>query len=339
MQAVKAYERYLAAYPKGAWGPVALVKIGTIYTAEKKMDESQKAFARLQSEFPDSDEAKNSVPRLAKTLIEMGLRQEGVAQYKQMLETTDGKYTAGQFLAAGDALLEAKGWDVAGEAYTKSIELTKAVTNESAKTAIIARATLGQAQAAAGQKLYAEAHQKLDQFVEKYAKSKLVIDAYELIVEVASEEGRVEKDDELRKQYFNAAVRAIKRLRGHCKTQAEIDELDLRSGDVLVRKMEAEEAMNLKDKAKETCGLAANAFIAFLMSHEPTAEHPAKDMTPAQLANLERCYSSALPLMAKLGKEQTEMILKYGDTYMELFPNGKHKTAVQNAVNQAKADQ
>lgn len=339
MRAVKAYEDYLAAYKKGAWGPVALVKIGTIYTAEKKMDESQKAFARLQSEFPDSDEAKNSVPRLAKTLIEMGLRQEGVAQYKQMLETTDGKYTAGQFLAAGDALLEAKGWDVAGEAYTKSIELTKAVTNESAKTAIIARATLGQAQAAAGQKLYAEAHQKLDQFVEKYAKSKLVIDAYELIVEVASEEGRVEKDDELRKQYFNAAVRAIKRLRGHCKTQAEIDELDLRSGDVLVRKMEAEEAMNLKDKAKETCGLAANAFIAFLMSHEPTAEHPAKDMTPAQLANLERCYSSALPLMAKLGKEQTEMILKYGDTYMELFPNGKHKTAVQNAVNQAKADQ
>lgn len=339
MQAVKAYERYLEAFPKGTWGPVALVKIGTIYTAEKKMDESQKAFARLQSEFPDSDEAKNSVPRLAKTLIEMGLRQEGVAQYKQMLETTDGKYTAGQFLAAGDALLEAKGWDVAGEAYTKSIELTKAVTNESAKTAIIARATLGQAQAAAGQKLYAEAHQKLDQFVEKYAKSKLVIDAYELIVEVASEEGRVEKDDELRKQYFNAAVRAIKRLRGHCKTQAEIDELDLRSGDVLVRKMEAEEAMNLKDKAKETCGLAANAFIAFLMSHEPTAEHPAKDMTPAQLANLERCYSSALPLMAKLGKEQTEMILKYGDTYMELFPNGKHKTAVQNAVNQAKADQ
>lgn len=339
MQAVKAYERYLAAYPKGTWGPVALVKIGTIYTAEKKMDESQKAFARLQSEFPDSDEAKNSVPRLAKTLIEMGLRQEGVAQYKQMLETTDGKYTAGQFLAAGDALLEAKGWDVAGEAYTKSIELAKSVTNENAKVAIVARATLGQAQAAAGQKLYAEAHQKLDQFVEKYAKSKLVIDAYELIVEVASEEGRVEKDDELRKQYFNAAVRAIKRLRGHCKTQAEIDELDLRSGDVLVRKMEAEEAMNLKDKAKETCGLAANAFIAFLMSHEPTAEHPAKDMTPAQLANLERCYSSALPLMAKLGKEQTEMILKYGDTYMELFPNGKHKTAVQNAVNQAKADQ
>ena len=339
MQAVKAYERYLEAYPKGTWGPVALVKTGTIYTAEKKMDESQKAFARLQSEFPESDEAKNSVPRLAKTLIEMGLRQEGVAQYKQMLETTGGKYSAGQFLAAGDALLEAKGYDIAGEAYTKAIELSKAVTNEAAKTAIVARSTLGQAKAAYGQKLYAEAHQKLDQFVEKYAKNQLVVDAYELIVEVASEEGRKEKDDELRKQYFNAAVRAIKKLRGHQKTQSEIDILDLRSGDVLVRKMEAEEEMNLKEKAKETCGLAASAFQTFLMSHEPTPEHPAKDMTPAQLANLERCYSTALPLMAKLGKEQTEMILKYGAAYMELFPDGKHKQAVQNALNQAKADQ
>ncbi len=338
-QAVKAYERYLEAYPKGKWGPIALVKIGTIWTAEKNMDESQKAFARLQQDFPESDEAKNSVPRLAKTLIEMGLRQEGVAQYKQMLETTGGKYTAGQFLAAGDALLEAKGWDVANEAYTKAIELSKDVKGEAAQTAIIARSMLGQAKAAVGQQLYAEAHQKLDQFVEKYAKSALVKDAYELIIEVASEEGRKEKDDELRRQYFNAAVRAIKKLRGYSKTQAEIDELDLRSGDVLVRKMEAEEAMNLKDKALETCGLAANAFQTFLMAHEPTAEHPAKDMTATQLANLERCYASALPLMAKLGKEQTEMILKYGAAYMELFPDGKHKTAVQNAVNQAKAEQ
>ena len=152
-------------------------------------------------------------------------------------------------------------------------------------------------------------------------------------------QGRQEKDDDLRKQYFNAAVRAVKRLRGHCKSQEEIDELDLRSGDVMVRKMEAEEAMNLKDKAKATCALAASAFQAFLMSHEPTEQHPASSMTPAQLTNLERCYATALPLMAKLGKEQTAEILRYGKTYMELFPNGKHKTAVQNALNKAEADQ
>ena len=333
--AVKAYEEYLKYYPKGQYAPVALVKIGTIWTAEQNMEKSQEAFARLQRDFPDSDEAKNSVPRLAKTLIEMGLRAEGVKQYKQMLETTGGKYTAGQFLAAGNALLEAKEWDVAQEAYAKSIELTKGQTNA---TSVVTLAQLGQAKAYVGSQSYAQAHEVLDRFIEKNGKSKLVIDAYEMMVDVASEEGRKEKNDDLRRKFFNQAVSSIKKLRGYKKTTAETDLLDLDSGDVLVRKMEAEEAMNLRDQAKETCGLAAAAFQAFLMAHEPTDEHPAKDMTPAQLANLERCYSTVLPLMAKLGKEQSEDILRYGETYLQLFPEGKHKTAVQNAMNQAKAD-
>ena len=96
--------------------------------------------------------------------------------------------------------------------------------------------------------------------------------------------------------------------------------------------------MQLTEQAKETCALATAGFQGFLMGHEPTDEHPAKDMTPAQLANLERCYATVLPLMAKLGKEQNEDILRYGETYKKLFPNGKHLTAVQNAMNQAEAD-
>jgi len=334
-QAVKAYERYLQAFPKGKYGPVALVKIGTIWTAEKNMDESQKAFARLQTMFPDSDEAKNSVPRLAKTLIEMGLKQEGVAEYRKMLSVTDGKYSAGQFLQAGEALLEAKSWDVAQEAYQKAMDLSKGASNA---PVYVARGKIGQAKAFYGAGRYAEAHETLDAFIEKNAKSALVVDAYEMLVETASEEGRTEKDDALRMKYFNQAVGAIKKLRGFRKQQAEQDVLDLRSGDVLVRKMEAEETMGLKEQARETCGRAVVTFQAFLMAHEPTAEHPAKDMTPAQLANLERCYGTALPLMAKLGKDQAELILKYGQTYVELFPDGKHKTAVQNAINQAKAE-
>lgn len=330
--AVKAYEKYLSLYPTGQYGPAALVKIGTIWTAEKDMAKSQEAFARLQKEFPDSDEAKNSVPRLAKTLVEMGLRDEGVRQYKQMLETQGGKYTAGQFLAAGNALEEAKEWEVALEAYAKCVALAGDQTN------ILALATLGQAKANAGAKRYAEAHEMLERFIDKYGNSRLVIDAYELMVKVASEEGRVEKNDDLRRKFFNQAVKAVKMLRNYKKSPAELDLLALQSNDILVRKMEAEEAMQLTEQAKETCGLAAAGFQGFLMGHEPTDEHPAKDMTPAQLANLERCYATVLPLMAKLGKEQNEDILRYGEMYKKLFPNGKHMTAVQNAMNQAESD-
>ncbi len=337
-QAVKAYERYLAAYPKGKYSPTALVKIGTIYTAEKNMEESQKAFAKLQSDFPESNEAKNSVPRLASTLIEMGLRAEGVAQYKQMIASTGGKYTVGQFKLAGDALCGAKSWDEALEAYTKCAEMAKTLPNPTNVSYFAAQCLMGKARTYYGAGRFTEAHEALDAFIEKYSKSQQVIDAYEMLVETAAEEGRKEKDDDQRMRYFNAAVGAIKKLRGFRKTQAEQDVLDLRSGDVLVRKMEAEEGMGLKDKAKETCGLAVAKFIGFIQAHEPNEEHPAKDMTAAQLANLERCYSSALPLMARLGKEQNEAIIRYGTVYNELFPDGKHKTAVQTALAQAAAD-
>jgi TolA-binding protein len=334
--AVKQFEQYLASYPKGKFAPQALVKIGTIWTAEKNMEESQKAFARLQKDYPDSDEAKNSVPRLAKTLIEMGLQAEGVAQYRQMLSTS-GKFSAGQFLAAGDALVDARGWDTAIQAYEKAAELSKGLSNG---VPIAARAMIGRAKAHYGAKQWSEAHDILDKFIadEKFSKSSIVIDAYEMLVEVASEEGRVQKDDKLRVAFFNQAVEAVKKLRGFRKDQASLDELDLRSGDVMVRRMEAEEAMGLKEKALATCGLAATTFRVFLMSHAPTPEYPASKMTPAQLANLERCYTTVLPLMAKLGKSQSEAILEYGNAYLELFPDGKGKTIVINAMNQAKAE-
>ena len=327
-QAVKAYEKYLSLYPKGQYAPQALVKIGTIYTAEKNMEKSQEAFARLQRDFPNSDEAKNSVPRLAKTLIEMGLNSEGVAEYKKMLETQGGKYTAGQFLMAGDALLEAKSWMVAGDAYAKVIELAGQMTNSAA---YLAPALLGQAKAAYGAKNYAEARQKLDDFIEKYGKSALVMDAYEMLVEVASAEGSRQKDDTLRMNAFNTAVRALKKLRAYRKTQLEQDQLDIRSGEVLLRKIQAESAMNLQEAVKETRGRAVVSFQAFIMAHEPTEEHPAKDMSPVQLENLERCYSYLLPLMAAHGAEKAD-ILAYGEKYRQLFPNGKHKQDVETVL-------
>ena len=328
-QAVKAYEKYLEANPKGQYGPQALVKIGTIYTAEKNMEKSQEAFARLQRDFPNSDEAKNSVPRLAKTLIEMGLNAEGVAEYKKMLETTGGKYTAGQFLMAGDALLEAKSWLVAGDAYAKVAELAGSLTNAAS---YLAPALIGQAKAAYGAQNFAEARQKLDDFIEKYGKSALVIDAYEMLVQVASEEGGREKDDTLRMNAFNTAVRALKKLRAYRKTQLEQDELDIRSGEVLLRKIQAESAMPGKEEAaKETRGRAIVTFQAYLMAHDPTDEHPAKDMSAKQLENLERCYAYLLPLMAAHGSEKAD-ILAYGEKYRQLFPNGKHKQDVETVL-------
>ena len=37
-------------------------------------------------------------------------------------------------------------------------------------------------------------------------------------------------------------------------------------------------------------------------------------------------------------KEFAQKLVSYGETYLDIFPNGKAKTAVQNAINQAKAE-
>lgn len=337
-QAVKAFEGYLKVNPRGEYAAPVLVKLATIYTAEKDVEGSKTALARLQKDFPDSDEAKNSVPRLAKTLIEMGLRREGVEQYRQMLATQGGKYSAVQFMQAGDALLEARSWDVAAEAYGKALASAKNEKDEKMRHYVDVHAMLGQAKVSYGQKSWAEAHSRLDDFISKYSTNANVVAAYEMLTEVASEEGRREQDTARRQRLFNDAVGAVKKLRGFRKTQAELDLINLKSGEVAVRQMEAEEQLGLAEEAKETCRRAVGTFMAFVQSHAPSPVHPAKDMTPAQLENLERCYGILLPLMVKLGSEQSDTVLEYGAAYNELFPDGRHKTAVQNAMAAAAAD-
>ena len=337
-QAAKAYDAYLEANPKGKYAPQALVMLGTVYTAQGDAAKSKEAFARLAKDFPESDEAKNSVPRFAKALMDMGRKNEAVEQYEQMLKTA-GNYTAGQFIMAGDALVGFKAYDTAQMLYQKAPELAKGQPNEKA---ILARAQIGEAKALFGAGRNAEAHEALDKFIEKNPTSSFVVDAYLMLAKVASEEGRRERDNNLRKKYFNAAIGAVKKVRQFRKDLE--DEMSLESSDVLVRKMEAEETMQLKAEAEETLRLAVGGYQAFLAAHQPDDDHPVSKMTPKQLKNLERCYASALPLMAKIlpkmedKKEFAEKIIQLGEAYLDIFPNGKAKAAVQNAINQAKTE-
>ena len=312
------------------------MQLGTLYTILGDPVKSKSALDRLTQKFPDSDEAKNAKPSLAKSLIEMGMRKEGTEIYGEMLRT-DGAYKAGQFLAAGEALIEAKSWDLAGQAFAKAIRL--AGTN-SAIT--VAKARLGQAKSSWKQGSLAEAREALDLFLQDPKMSKMTIaaDANFMLVEVASEQGRTEKDATMRGKCFGAAIGALKKVRQYWskKPQWEQDTLDLLSGDVLVNRMKAEEAMGLKDEAKETCGKAAAVFQVFIQAHGATEERPIDKMEAGELANLERAYVTMVPLFAKLGSEQADRVMKFGQEYLDYFPNGKARTEIANAMNQARAD-
>ncbi len=335
-RAVAAYSAYLEAYPKGQWATVAYVKLGTLYTALGDLVKAKDALDALSKKFPDSEEAKNAKPRLAKSLIEMGMKKEGTEIYAEMLRT-DGTYSAGQFLNAGDALVEAKSWALANQAFERAIKL--AGTNS---IQVVGRARLGLARTAWKQGSLAEAREALDAFLEdpKLSKMAIAADANFLLVEVASEQGSKEKDAVLRQKLFGAAIGALKKVRQYWRNKPayEQDRLDLLSGDVLVNRMRAEEAMNLKDEALETRGRAAAQFQIFIQAHGPTAEVPLDKMEAGAVENLERAYASVVPLFEGLGRDQAERVMTFGQAYLDNFPNGKARTEIINCMNRAKAD-
>ena len=336
-QALKSYEAYLAAFPKGKYAKAGYVRVSTLYTASGDLEKSRAALDALSRQFPDSSEAKDAKPRLAKSLMEIGLKKEGTEIYAEML-STDGAYSAQQYVNAGEALVEARNWSLAGQAFHKAISI--AGTNQAG---VVAKAMIGQARSAWKQGSLTEAREIIDRFLAdaRMAKMSLAAEANFMLVDVASAQGAVEKDETLRNSYFGAAIGALKKVRQYwarSKPQWEQDQLDLLSGDVMVNRMKAEEAMGLKENALDTCARAASTFQAFIQAHGVDDEHPIDKMEAGELANLERAYATMIPLFSKMGSEQADRVIRFGQDYLDYFPNGKARTEIANCINQAKAE-
>lgn len=335
-RAAASYEAYLEAYPEGRYSTNSYVRLGTIYTALGDLEKSKDALDRLSKKFPDSREAKNAKPQLAKSLIEMGMRKEGTEIYEEMLRT-DGAYTAWQFIAAGEALIEAKSWDQANQAFEKA--KLKAGTNS---LYVVAKAHIGQAKALYKRKAYVEARDSLDLFLDddRMSKMSIAVEAHMLMIDVASEQGRAEKDADIRGKHFGKAIASVKKMRNYWKEKPlwEQDSLDLRSAEIKIDQMAAEDAMGLKDESIESGKSAASTLLAFFQSHCPTESHPFDKMSPGEVKNLERCYELMIPVYSKIGSEFAGDVLKFGEQYMELFPNGRERTLIQNCMNKAKAE-
>ena len=346
--AAQKYTDYLNAYPKGKYAPVVLMKLGTIYIATTNVVKQQEVFQRLERDFPESDEAKNSKPRLARTLMEMGLTQEAVKQYAEMVGT-DAKYTATQLMQAGEALLEdggRDGLDTAIAAFDKSI--ARAGTN---MLAVVGRSKLGKAKALMAQNRLVEAQELLRNFMDDKAlgRTTMALDANMMLIDAASRAGEKERDDAARETCFKDALSALAKVKQRVKGDVrKLKELDLLGGDILLRRMHAEEAMKLEEQVVSTRSSAIASYRGYIMGNAVDEEHPASKMEQWQLDNLEHAYSSVLPLMAAhiptikeedMRKEQVETINRMGNEYLELFPSGKHKIDVQNAMNLASAQQ
>jgi len=312
--AIEKFEEYMKQYPKGEYAPKAQLQIGTLYTILQDAPAAQQALDKLNKDYPGSDEAKNSVPMLAQSLIEMGLRAEGIARYRQMF-ASGVTYTEGQYMAAAKALEEAREYDLALVGYDKVMELTKEQT-------LTAVAKLGRARVLAAQKRYMDARKLLNDFIKDYARLQLTVDANFLLVDVASEEGMLEKDNKERTSLFNMAVAALRFVRVQ-KPELEKD-LDLKTGEVLIRQMEADRKFG--GNVAESRGKAIVAFNNIIDSTDPGN---------VKLATvLEKAYHYSIPLM--LEHKANAHVIESCEAYLRIFPAGRYRTDVQNWLNQAR---
>ena len=345
--AVKCLEDYVTAYPKGEWAKRTYVKLGTIYTILNEVEKCKDALARLRKEFPDSDEAKKAMPRLARNLIEYSLtipdeakkealKRESTDIYAEMIRSDSSDYQPYDFVRAGESLIDAKSWSLADEAFDKAI--LKAGTNH---VNTVARARLGKAKSLMAQKNWNEAREYLDQFMadEKMSKLGICTNACDMIVQCATAQGRQERDETIRRKHYGAAIGAVKRLRNYWRNEPvwKQDTVDLMSADVRISQVEAEMAMGLEEEAAKTRGTAATTLQTFLQTRAPTAEHTIDQYSAQEADNLEEAYAKLLPLLLKMGKAQANRALKFGTEYLRYFPNGKSRDAVQRCVNEAQA--
>ena len=320
--AIAAYEQFIKDFPASPYAARGLIQVGVLYTSLGDAKSAEAAFARLQREYPDSESAKNSVPLFAKSLMELGLTGEAVAQYRKMFAET-GKFTAQQYLDAGQALLAARDNALALEAFDLVIAQEKQAPPGSG---LHVEASFGRARALFDGKRYDDALAALTGFEKQYAQMERILDAWFLLVETHCVIGETEKDEAKRTRHFNAGVGTLKKIADHLKTPEGRAKTELAAALLLVRRMNGEKNMGLVEKARETCGKAAGGFLA-LMSIPPGNE---------SLSHfLHEAYKEGIPLFIEFGAE--DIAAEQCEKYLATFPEGKYAPQVRAWLNQSRA--
>lgn len=316
--AIAGYEKLLKAFPETEYAPASLAQIGTLWVALGETAKADEALTRLSDKYPESKEAKMALFTRGSALIELGFRAQGVEVLKQMFADA-AKYPPQQMLVAGQELLKSKEYELAMQGF--DVAMKAAPTNNS----IQMPALLGLAEVAMAQERYADAVKLLEDFLVKYPKSVLMIDANLMLSHAASECAIPIADRNERVKMFNKAVDAMKVVRQLRTKPGEIAKTDNDIGEILLRKAEAEEKLKNEEKAIDYKRQVIAHFITVL----DTADSSVQEVAPY----LEQSYKTCVGLM--LDTKEYEDANYYCNQYFQSFPKGRFATDMRNFQNLA----
>ena len=320
--AIQTYESLVKDFPQSGSAPNALIQIGSLYAMEKKLDKSEEALSQLRRDYPDSEQAKNALPMLARNLMELGMREEAVSRYRDMFSATGAKYSDSDIFHASRALLDAREFDLARQG------LDRVLAAAADNPVLMAQARFAECELLVKTKEYAAAVEKLNSFINDYPNYTLMLDAKLLYCTAASEAGRTEKDSDKRKVLFDTAISAMKDVKKRRTTAVDKAQADIEIGRIMSRKAKAEAEFGTEARAEDFRGQATISYQGFIDS---------ADMSNAQLLPyVETAYFEAVPLLIDSGA--WDIIDENANSYLTTFPNGRYRTDFISWKNQAKIE-
>jgi TolA-binding protein len=334
------FEDYLKKFPKGLYAPRSILQIGTIQAASGDIEGSRATLDKLRKSFPQSEEAKNSIPMLADALFQMGMKGEATNTYKQMF-AAGGTYTPAQYQAAAEKLLDA------GDAKL-AIEACDCIMKAQNSKAYLPKAMLLRTKALLADKQAENAYKQVTELLEKYGNTTMAVDANHVLLEVIGAQILNTKTFEERNELIGKAKKAVTFLSAQATRKAgdnaaaadaENTRLNLAVAEVARQAYEAEKKAN-SDRVITAIGSALNAYRSAMFA----GATPVTD--PLVAPNVQKAYKGYIELTRErasmaTGEEKQDFLRDVADLgaeYLDKFPNGIYKTDVINAVSQAKIE-
>ena len=320
LTAIKMYEALVQRFPKSGLAPKTLSQVGTLYTIMEKPEDAQKAFDRLQRNYPNSPEAKNALFMLGKSLLDMGLRDRAVATFKRMFDDRAGRYSDVQILTAGEELFTAKEYEIALEAFERVLSSAK-------ERKLVEPSLLGKGDALLKLARAPEAVKALEEFAEKYPRSGRTVRAAQALSLAYAELGAKEPDSHKRVDIFNKAIDAIQRVRMHDRSPGGRAHSSLAVARLTMLKARAEQEYGVEPRAKRYLADAVGVYKTLMIAGDPSVAGVREAIDDA--------YFQCMPLLLEL--EMYADVVKDAVTYEELYPSGKNVREIRKLRNKARA--
>lgn len=338
-KAIAAFESYYLKFPESSNAPEAYMQIATLQTATNDVEGARKTLEALAKKYPDSDAAKNSVPKLAEALVPISTAAAR-EQYKKMF-TAGGQYSADQYLKAAEVLQNARDFSLAEEAAACAIKEATAKKDR----ARLSRAMLARTRALLSDKKTPEAYTQLQEMLKAFGNSQQAVPANLLMLDVAAAQIGLAKTSDERNTFMKNAKDAAEFVKRYSKLEdgsddvVKITELNLAVARVARQAFEAEKAAK-GERLSETCGSAQNAFYVVMYPEglPQTDDNVSKYVQDAYKAyvdlSLERARFESDPT---LKQEFFQEVVKFSQEYLDIFANGTYRDAMNASKQDAEA--